>query len=46
MTTCILIISVLTHEVVGCLPPDQVMTMQPPKDRWERLQEALEKVKK
>ena len=49
MTACILVFT-LYGEIVGCLPPEKVVAMETmAKDeeaQWERLEAALEKVKK
>lgn len=41
MTACILILT-LAGEVVGCVPPEEVLAMD---DQWARLRAALEQVK-
>ena len=41
MTTCILIISALTGQVIDCVTPDQIAQQ----DQWTRLQQAVDAAK-
>jgi len=47
MTACILIISALTGEVVGCLPPERITAggVSAEEAQWERLRLAVDLAK-